>query len=163
MQEKKLFEVLLYRIKEEVFYKQFEIRKKIFIDKYTNNINGDKKDKIVQVLENKFLSNYGGPWNYNQIVGSIEIISEGNQISGELWLSNCVKFGNKMTNKYITIQGKVFEIFVYNDTENIEIVRKIKNSISEFLKIDKRLVANFNYFDNVANDIDWKNKVDFKL
>lgn len=151
-----VFEILIYRIKEKDFYALYEKREQEFINKVIPEPENKIYEKSIKRLEFWFFENYGGPWNYNQIIGAIEIFLLGDQIRGDYWLSTKKRYRTKMKNKNISKYGKIFEMHVFNDTSNNTISSEIKKRISDFLKYDKRLVPDFRAYDAISKYIDWK-------
>ncbi len=153
MIEKSIFEILIYRIKEDKFNSKYEKDKNSFLKKHTTPQNSKR---FIDLLENRFWGKYGGPWKYNQIVGAINIYILGDQIRGEIWQSTKERFRRKMNNKNIEFSGNVFEITVDDAISNVEIFKEIKRSIRLYLKSKSRLNPDFTAFDNIGKYINWK-------
>jgi hypothetical protein len=158
-----VFELLIYREKEKTFYEKYNKALEAMIAKYIPRFaSSDQRENIQASLVEKFWRIYGGPWNYNQVVGAIKIFICGDQIRGDLWLSNKKKFTKVMCNKNISLFGKAFEMNVFNDMSNDEIQQELLKSIIDSIKPNKRLVIDTECFINCSKYIDWKKLINRK-
>jgi hypothetical protein len=156
-----IFELLIYREKETVFYDKYNKALESVISKYIP-IHTDNFDNTKNRLTDHFWKTYGGPWNYNQVVGAIKIFCCGDQIRGDLWLSNKKRYTRIMGNKNISLFGKAFEMTIFNDMTNEDINMQLINEINNSIKPNKRLTIDTECFRNCSKYIDWKSLVNNK-
>ena len=160
MIEKHVIEILIYRISEESFYKNYDNALAKYIEEFNFPEGYLKNNK--QNIEDGFWKKYGGPWNYNQMYGSLNIFIFGDQIRGEYWLSNRARFTRIASNKNISSFGKAFEIEIFSDMNNEDIVKKIDEEIMVFRHENKKLVFDLKCYENVKNCINWKKLIGIK-
>jgi len=151
-----VFELLIYRDKEKAFYEKYYKALESFINKYIpNSTDSIQQKRTKDYLEDHFWKNYGGPWNYNQVVGAIKIFTCGDQIRGDLWLSNKKRFTRIMGNKNISLFGKAFEMTVFKDMTNEDINQRLIKEITNSIKQNERRIIDMECFLNCSKYIDW--------
>ncbi len=161
MNEKHVFEILLYREAEKVFYQKYDAALHKHLHVTMRDVTSSSVGEEFKMgMENDYWMNYGGPWNYNQCIGAIRLFITGNQIRGDLWLSNRKRFTRKMHNKNISLQGKAFELTIHREAENEEIYEDIINRIAASLGNSRRTIADLTCFHNVGKHIDWRGLID---
>lgn len=153
-------EIMLYRIKEGEYYKGFEEKfRKELIKAFGENFDTKITDDHKQLLRDIHYKLYGGPWNYNQIVGAIKIYQNNMQILREIWLSQKKRYRGVMKNKKIYSSGNIFKFTVCLEMANEEISNELKEYIIDETKYNKRIVPDLECFDNICDFIDWKRLV----
>jgi len=154
VEDRYIFEVLIYRIKEIDFDTKYEIDRKEYHKKYM--VNKIKDDDVKSLLEKQFWENYGGPWLYNQVIGAIRILIDGIQIIGELWLSGKSRYTRIMKNKRIYLCGTAFEMGVFKEMTNNDIYQEVRKRILDSIPKKRNLVIDVECFDNISKYIDWR-------
>ncbi len=91
MEDKCFFDIPVYRLTKERYYKDRDtyIEKNMYPGPPAHN---ERKNKYYeespdrkQYFEEHILETYGGAWDYNEIIGWIQLHFLGVQIRGELW------------------------------------------------------------------------------
>lgn len=159
--QKYLFEILLYWKTEEKYHQDYQKKRDKFFSQSFDLLDPKKKkNDIPPQVSYTYYKSYGGPWNYNQIVGAVKIYLLGNQLQGELWVSKKKRFQRVMKNKLIFSDGNFFRMGLWDDMTNEDINKEIKSRIIEGINYDKRLIPDFECFDNICTYIDWRKLID---
>lgn len=94
MKEKYFYDVPVYRLSRERYYKDMEkyIKKHMYPGS-PNHIkmmeDFHRKEPTQKLaLEDRLRKSYGEAWEYNEIIGYIRLYFFGNQIRGEYWAVN---------------------------------------------------------------------------
>jgi hypothetical protein len=95
---KYFFEIPIYRISEDRFYKLYDYDLHCRLESYSQScgVECDQiPERIRRNVEQSFWETYGGPWHFNQTVGWLRLFIWGTQIKGELWMSNAKRLLRK--------------------------------------------------------------------
>ncbi|MGZ8137171.1 MAG: hypothetical protein ACXW1W_10540 [Methylococcaceae bacterium] len=166
MNEKYFFNIPVYRLTKERYYEeqnayvnkimfpgppQYDEDRRIFNEKYP-----EQKRNFEQHIKN----NYGGAWDYNEIIGWIELHFLGSQIRGEFW--------RVKAKRIVRSRNKVFEydtwklapeIDIPEDANNTEILHLINEYLSDCKKELKGRYIDTSRFDVIGTYIDWRSFV----
>ncbi len=133
----------IYRLSQDLYYDERDkfIEKEISDSRssqyvaefYRQNPNEEERDR--ERLRNK----YGGAWNYNEIIGFIELHFVGTQIRGEYWLTK----GKRI----VRTRKKVFEWKGHKLADEMEIPsnasnEKIFSIVQEYLNNCRKELKN---------------------
>jgi hypothetical protein len=151
MPERHIMEVLAYRIPEADFNAEYDRER----EDYLRPLQSLSDPERVAAWEQHFWSTFGGPWRYNQTVGAIRLYITGNQVRGELWLSNRKRFQRILKNRNISLHGSIFEMTVYPETANGEILEGILAHIDGFARGQRRLTFDLECLKNLGPFVDW--------
>lgn len=163
MREKYIYDVPVYRLSRERYYKDRDeyIRKHM----YTGNPNHRKMMKDFYKkhptrkleAEDRLQKSYGGAWEYNEIIGYIRLHFLGTQIRGEYWGVN--------SKRVVRTRKKTFEYKTWNFAPEIDLHREpdslsIFSKIIEYLeKCQKELKGRYLDTDNlkaIGPYVEWK-------
>jgi len=164
--EQCIFEIAIYRISYEQFNKNYDTALQHHLKKF-QELSGLALNKIPESnllhTEQHFWENYGGPWNYNQVIGWIRLYIFGSQIRGELWKMVGKKFTRKTRNQFQFI-GKIIEIDCMTEDNSEQILEKVENELDRIKKelIKKKRSLDLQCFKNLASYIDWRKLMDNK-
>lgn len=113
--------------------------------------------------EQHFWEIYGGPWQYNQVIGWIRLSVLGSQLRGYLWNMTGKRFRRKSRNQIKRI-GKVFEIDVTPDESSEQIRVKIEQELERLQKewCKKKRFLDLECFRSLTPCIDWRKLMDMK-
>lgn len=155
--ERYIFEILLYREPQHTFDERYQAAVDTFMKPIRHPTVGANPDHnpCEIVWEDIFWRRYGGPWNYNQIVGAIRLYALGTQIRGELWISDRSRYRRNMSNKNISLAGSVFEVTVHEPTTDADVFREILERIVSFCRDRQRFVADLQCFQTTGPHINW--------
>jgi hypothetical protein len=154
------FEIPIYRISHEKFDKGYE---NAFHRHWKNFIGASGldpsqiQDSIRLHVKQGFWETYGGPWNYNQVIGWIRLYVLGSQLRGELWRMKGKQFHRKTRNQ-ISLIGNAFEFYASPDMSSDDIrveVMKELNTIQRGLKNQGR-VLDLDCFLAIAPCVNWQ-------
>jgi len=161
--ERYFFEIAIYRISYEQFNKNYDIAIKHHLQNF-QELSCLSLDKIPEsnllYTKQHFWETYGGPWNYNQVIGWIRLFIFGSQIRGELWKMTGKNFTRKTRNQ-IQFMGKIFEIDCITGENSEQILKKLDNELDQIQKGlgKKKRILDLQCFKNLASYIDWRKLV----
>lgn len=154
---RKLFEIPIYALSRKELDKRIKKDRTAFITK-NNHI---PEDIAVDVFDNKFTL-YKRNWDYNHIVGYIQIFKQGNNLKLELylivepqskyyWKSNRKKFLRKQFTNGCNIYLGQYE-------NNIQVSKKLDCLLNDLKKnyIPSRYYIDTETYDNTKEYIDYK-------
>lgn len=87
MEDLYIFDVPIYRCTKHSYYADMEQREKKHIHELlTNNgVPHETAPDTHQRAKEHLRKAFGGPWDFNQIIGWIRLYAEGSHIGGQLW------------------------------------------------------------------------------
>jgi hypothetical protein len=108
-----VFEIPIYRCSPKQFNKQMEkdVQKHLrWLQDASGGITREEAPHTFTVSEGHFRSTYGGPWEYNQVIGCLRICALEGVIWGEAWLVDAKRMLRKMRNKHFVKLGRAFQL-----------------------------------------------------
>jgi hypothetical protein len=97
-------------------------------------------------------------WEYNEVIGFIELYILGNQIRGTLYFVDSKKIRKDIKNKKIVESGKLFELSVHNFTSSEifnYLLEELKQAQSNNNKLKNRYI-DFSGILKIGNYVDWR-------
>jgi hypothetical protein len=163
MSEKHFLDIPVYRLTKERYYKE--------LDAYIENVmypgppqhdedrkkSNEKYPEQKQNFEQHIKQTYGGTWDYNEIIGWIQLHFLGSQIIGEFWRVN--------TKRIVRSRKKVFEydtwklvpeIDIPEEANNTEIHHLITEYLSDCKKELKGRYIDTSRFEVIGSYVDWR-------
>ena len=156
MEPKVIFEIPVYSMSEEKYYKKQETSNESSI-KHFLELNDEIGDY------ERWLKRFNLPqsiWKYNQIVGYIQIIIKGKDIIFDLWLCKDKRYFYNTTKKHFIEPMPANGLHFFTNTMTD---REIKIEIERFLKIIEKEIKKKNMYldktiyNNLVNNINIKN------
>ena len=163
MHEQYFLDIPVYRITEEQYYKELDayIEKVMYPGPQSNDDDMKRFHKKHPVQKKNFEQHiretYGGVWNYNEIIGWVQLHFLGSQIRGEFW--------RVKAKRLVRSRKKVFEYHAWKLAPEIDIPHEADNMeildlINEYLS-DCRKELKGRYFDTKRLDVigpyvDWR-------
>ena len=145
---KKLFEIQVYRLKENDYYdKMFSYMEKI----NANNSNPLSSEHLRK--------EYGGDWRYNEIIGFLRFYRYGeNQIRCEYWDTDSIRKIRTRRKTFIQISNSYCNEIFSKSASNLALVQLMKNAVEhcENRLKNKNRTLDRELFDNTVDFIDWK-------
>jgi len=164
------FDVPIYKIEKE----SYEANQKLYIDECLNDdpehhaeIEAFYRECPHAKIRNSdyFWRQYGGPWQFNEIIGYIRLYSEGYQIRGQLWYVDVKRVVRNPRHKILICKnaGLGFGIPVDTPTQstNVEIfdlIMKYLDSVRLLPRFKKRFVDS-SLFETIGPYVDWKSLI----
>ncbi|MDH3353509.1 MAG: hypothetical protein OEL87_03610 [Nanoarchaeota archaeon] len=164
MREKYFFDIPVYRLAKEEYYKKLDsyVEAKMYqgppshveLMKEFHEQHPDQK----QLHEQHLRKNYGGAWNYNEIIGWIQLHFLGNQIRGEFWRVKAKRIIRTRKKEFEYITWKLApEIDIPHEASNTEILNLIKEYLSRCQEeLKKGRYIETSRFDVIAPYVDWR-------
>lgn len=120
-------------------------------------------DNIRMQVEQHFWETYGGPWQYNQVIGWVRLYVLGSQIRGDLWEMTGKRLHRKSRNQ-IRHLGKAFEISFTPDESSEQIRDKIEEELERIQNEwgKKKRILDLQCFRTIASCIDWRKLMDIR-
>lgn len=163
MREFYFFSVPIYRLSEELYYEQRDIHLRAKMPRY----NSLSVDEMLQTHfqggslnfepEASFQAQYGGAWEFNEIVGFVKLHFLGNQIRGEYWAVNSKKIVRTRKKQYEYKTHKLApEISIYDEDDSISIFQKILNYIEACREELNKRYIDASSLQSVGQCTDWR-------
>jgi len=160
LHERYFFEIAIYRTRRERFNKKYDSDLQSYLEQ-SQKLSGFIRDIDNTRIHDKqsFWENYGGPWQYNQIVGWIRLYILGSQLRGDLWMMTGKRLYRKSRNQ-IQLVGKVFETDITPDESSTQIRTKLEQELEYLQKklCKKKRFLDLECFQCLAPNIDWRKK-----
>ncbi|MCZ7543735.1 MAG: hypothetical protein M5R40_09440 [Anaerolineae bacterium] len=160
---KALFEIPIYRCTPHFFFTQFEKDKQKHLGELflRSGIPREQAPDTYAGSELRFEDQYGGPWQYNQVVGWLQLYVLGSQIRGEIWFVDAERIRRKMRNKRFCHYGKAFELDVEPEDTSAKIYEGV---LSELKQLEEEKPFKGRYLDlealcNIGPLINWRELV----
>lgn len=148
---KTLFELPIYRVSEDTYYKDF--------GEYYEKRKISHNDPLYEEsLNQNLLKEYGGQWKYNEIIGYLRFYKYANDIRCFYYRVNKKKIIKTRNKQFIPIDDTIYKITIKSSYDNQRIAKEMiemVNSCSTLLDINKRYIDR-DFFDNIVNCIDWQ-------
>ena len=154
------FDIPVYRIREESYEAQQE-------DYVRSEMKDDTPGQYVAIMyannpdireRERLMKNYGGPWQFNEIIGYIRLYFYGTQIRGEWWRTNSQKVTRSRTKRFEYRDPKVtYEEEIPRGSTS----RQIYDLIQKYLaraqaeKHVKRFYLDTSVFELIGRHVDW--------
>jgi hypothetical protein len=132
-----IFEIPIYRCSAEQFVDDMENDTKKHLERLeqTSGATRETAPHSFEISEKYFRDTYGGPWQYNQIIGWLQICTFNNIVSGELWFIDAKRIYQKLIAKHYVMRGTAFELHNCNDKSSDAIYQMI---LAEIEKIRRK-------------------------
>ena len=149
LKTKYLFELSVYRLTEEKYYND---RKK-----YIENINLNNPFPV----DDKYLhKNYGGDWQYNEIIGFLKFYQYGcNQMRCYYSETDAIKKVKTRTKQFVQISDSYCNKKFSKESSNEELIQIIKECVEHCqvrLNKKKRYIDT-TIFNNLVDNVAWNN------
>ena len=163
MGEKYFFDIPVYRLTQEQYYKDLGayIEKNMYSGSPSHNKLKkkiyEKEPERKQNMEQHLRETYGGAWDYNEIIGWIQLRFLGRQIRGE--------YLRVKAKRIVRTRKKVFEwdtwklapeIDIPEEANNTEIFHLINEYLSDCKKELKGRHLDTNRLDLIGSYVDWR-------
>lgn len=141
---KVLFELPVYRLTENKYYKQFAVYKVKHGNAYTD--------------DSYLLKEYGGSWEYNEIIGYLKFYLSGNTQIRSVYTETDAKKKVKTRKKtFIETTHSFCTTNINRKLENQKIIKFIEDSITHCaLNLPKGRFIKRDIFDSTFKHIDWQ-------
>ncbi|MBI5789024.1 MAG: hypothetical protein HZA78_09240 [Candidatus Schekmanbacteria bacterium] len=157
-------DIPVYRIQEEEYYKKREN----YIDKMmygkTSELRERNKSFYERNIDNRIYfedhleKQYGGPWDFNEIIGYVRLHFLGFQVRGELFMVDKKRITRTRKKIFLFRTGKVVSETVFSTySSNEEIFNAILRYLSNTKKELKPRFMDSASFEFMGKFIDWKN------
>lgn len=158
MEQKLIFEIPIYSMREDKFYKKWKIYKDKSI-KHFLELNDELGDYELWFDKFNFPKSV---WKYNQIIGYIQIFIKEKDVIFDLWLCRDKKYFYNTTKKhfieYMPTNGLHFFTNNMRDEEiKVEMNKFLKMIEKDFIK--KNMYLDKTIYNNLINIINIKNMV----
>jgi len=167
MWEKFFFDIPVYRVS----LKEYERDKAKYIEEsmYGTPPNIDQQMKafherepsIKQQFENHLIRRYGGSWQYNEIVGWVQLFFLGSQIRGEYWGVDAKRITRTRKKQFEFKSLKLVpEIDIPHAATNSEIFGVVQDYLSECQKKLKHRYIDTSRLELIGPYVDWRRLIE---
>ena len=126
----------------------------------STGIPREKTPDSYKFAEEHFKRTYGGPWNFNQIVGWIRLYIEGSHVGGHLWWVDAKRLRRNMSNRtfYLTTPSNILATHFRAGDDSDKIYRE---TLADIQRLSKETPLNGHYVDietfrNIGPFINWR-------
>jgi len=169
MSEKYFFDIPVYRITKDKYYKERDvyIEKKMYtgppshieIAKKFHENNPEHK----QIFDQHLRKTYGGAWDYNEIIGWVQLHFLGSQVRGEYWRVKAKRLVRTRKKVFENLTWKLApEIDIPHEANNTEILNLINEYISDCKMALKGRHLDTSKLDLIGPYIDWRELINKK-
>ena len=165
MRDKYIFDIPIYRKTKDDFNAEIEtefakhVGWMISSDPHQRPLNSETKIRG----KDSIIREYGGPWQFNQIIGWLRLFAEGYTIGGHLWWVDAQRLNRKMRNKRLklTTPSDVLHVRFSNESST-EIFNKLLERLTAITKESKykKRYIDLDVFCHVGPFIDWRALLD---
>ncbi|ABM35945.1 hypothetical protein [Polaromonas naphthalenivorans] len=148
LKSKKLFEIQVYRTKENDYYNEMR--------SYIEKINSDNSNPLISEHLRK---EYGGDWKYNEIIGFLQFYQYGeNQIRCEYWDTEATRKVRTRRKTFVQVSNSYCNEMFSKSESNLALAQLMKNAVEhcENRLKNKNWTLDRELFDNTVDFIDWK-------
>ena len=151
---KTLFELPIYRVSEEQYYKSFS-------EHYEKRKIPHNNLLYEESLNQNLRKDFGGDWKYNEIVGYLRFykyVDYSIYINCFYYKVNKKRITKTRTKQFIPIDDTLYKIIIIYLYGNQQIAKKITEMVdwcSTLPAVHKRYIDR-EIFDNTVNCIDWR-------
>ncbi|MBP9760812.1 MAG: hypothetical protein KBD15_01050 [Candidatus Magasanikbacteria bacterium] len=155
-----IFTIPIYRCSPKKFQEEIELEKKRLHAYFTKGLptdiraNYDASDLVEITMQTKWKC-----WQYNEIVGFIEIFILGDQIRGTKYYIKHKRIGKGIKNKNFEYMGKEFEMstaFINSNEEIFNRLIKLLNGLtSQSTRLKNRFI-DLSEIKRIGRYINWK-------
>jgi hypothetical protein len=154
------FDVPIYRLTEDEYIAEFEKTRQKRLGPEGIAALG-KQEQENPACEGRrrerLLDSYGGPWQFNEIVGFIRLVFMGGQVRGHLWMVRERRIKRTRTRTLFFRSLKAApEMELPRDASNLQIYE----AISEYLgRVQRKFPTRFIdtlMFDRIGSFVDWR-------
>ena len=160
------FDVPIYRLPERCYYAQREayVEKKLW-----DPVNGRAllekfyKRHPHQKLRRQdgYEKDYGGPWNFNEVIGYIRMYFLGSQVRGELWFVDAERVGRTRRKTLLYKTDKVApERTLPPNATNDQIFEVVLGYIESARHAFKERVVDDSLLRTVGRHVNWRGMID---
>lgn len=159
-----LMTIPVYRLQREKYYEQRSVftENRIFggSDAEFKRKYCENNPDYFSAYENAIHKNYGGTWEYNEIIGFIKLHILGSQIRGEYWQDDKKRFIKSRTKqfKYVTHKLAPEDSFCKEAT-NAEIYQTICSYVDDCRNELKGRYIDDSNLKNIGKYVDWKSLI----
>jgi hypothetical protein len=147
-----LFDVPVYRLAEDEYYKQREA----YVLEHLATA-GARSSEAQSAFRSHLEESYGGPWDYNEIVGYIQLHFLGSQIRGEYFSVDAKRIVKTRCKTFVFRAHKLApEIQIPRDATSNEICQLVNQYLDKCAEELPRRYIDSSLLDSMAPYVDWR-------
>ena len=148
---KDLFQLHVYRLKKDEYLE----KRDNYVKENRILYNKTKMDAIRE--DDSLAGEYGGAWEYNEIIGYIKIYQWGNKIRCEYWETNSLRKVRTRRKQLERKTDKYCDIFFSKKQTNSELIEIIKKAVQHCKnRVGKKRHIDSCVFDTIVYQVNWK-------
>jgi hypothetical protein len=161
-----LFDVAVYREAKDRFYARVRARveQRLYAAIDAFGLDRAALGSTVSSITEHVHGEMHSPWNFNQIVGWIQVYTMHTQIRGELWWTTERKVRTRPVKRRFRAEGKAFEHWVFGDETDEQISSDVLAHLQGCLKgppYRRGIHVDTEGFENLASAIAWRKLLGF--
>jgi hypothetical protein len=166
MRDYYIFDIPVYRLPKDKYYKDRDEATTRHLRKVFPGVEfpPEKYPGHCQTLEQEFHKAFGGPWDFNQVVGWLKLYAEGSAIGAHLWwVAEAKRLQSRMRKTfYLTTSSNKLATWFQPEDKSDTIFAETLTQIEALAKERplKRRYVDLDAFRNVGRFIDWRGLMD---
>lgn len=162
MEDYYIFDIPVYRCTEEQFYADMDAAVSKRHDEIfaTTGISRKNAPESYKNMEEHTRQTFGGPWNFNQVVGWLRLFAESSHVGGHLWWIDAKRIQRVMRQKrfFLTTISDVLSNYFTSEDDSESIYRRTIEDIERLTKQRplKDRHVDLETFLNIGPHIDWR-------
>ena len=153
MSEPVFFEIPIYRTSIQNYNSELKNLREKKYEEFPGSKEGHHFENFKQLIED----NYFYEWNYNEIIGFLNLYIFGDQLRINCWLTSNKRNNKGIRKKRFVFRGKFLEVKIINTKSNHEIFEGILNELKELnIRKFKKMHFDLRAFKVVGRFVDWK-------
>lgn len=159
---KRFYDIPVYRLPEQ----KYESDLQTYIELHMLGKEGERESRRLFYdndperklrVHNHLWKNYGGAWQFNEIIGYIRLYFSGSQVLGDYWQIDAKRIVKTRRKRFVWITYKIVpERDIPADSTNQEIYEIIMEYLSEARSKLKNRFVDTTLFETIGPFLDWR-------
>ena len=119
-----IFDIAVYIMDEDVYYHEMNKRVDDYLHKtfISQGLTRQKAPEIFDYAADRIRKSFGGPWEFNQVVGWVRLYAEHSHIGAHLWWVQSKRLQRKMNKMfYLTTPSNLLATHFYSEDDSAKI------------------------------------------
>ncbi|MCL5271022.1 MAG: hypothetical protein M1457_10865 [bacterium] len=161
-----ILDIPIYRCTKEEYYREMDdaVIKAVNYVESATRMPLDRTSTIYETIQNDERHRLGGPWEFNQIVGWLQLYAEPACVCGNPWWIDAKRISPRMRKKifYLVTPSDVLGTHFYPEDDSKTIYLKTLEKIESYAKQKrlKRRYVDLDTFRSIGPYLDWRRLIE---
>lgn len=156
-----VFDIAVYLTDKDAYYREIDKRVDEYLHKtfISKGLTCEKDPDVFLLAEDHLRKSYGGPWEFNQVVGWIRLYAEPSHIGAHLWWVQAKRLQRKMNKVfYLTTSSNLLATHFYPKDDSDKIFQDTLEDIKLLSekKSWKGRYVDLESFTRIGPFVDWR-------